>query len=190
MTHAYLWTHRLRGCLFLQRLSSERCPAAPSSAQHSERGTGESWWLKDKRDINILSRCNDAGNCPALLVPLLVPPLSKKNKKTTGNFTHHRAGWCVETTTLRQEITQKENKLIHAHIPSMKRVRDKNQKMLPAGNGHVLILRCVKHLNAALFSWVLLNHLVSASLGLVGVCSRAQASHQIILFLIPFLTLP
>lgn len=45
---AYRWTHRLRGCPFLELLSSERCPAVPSSAQESVRGTGESWWLKER----------------------------------------------------------------------------------------------------------------------------------------------
>lgn len=43
---AYLWTHQQQGCPFLGRLSFERFPAAPSSAQESRQGTGESWWLK------------------------------------------------------------------------------------------------------------------------------------------------
>lgn len=47
-SHAYRWTHRLPGCPFLELLSSERCPAALSSAQESVRDTGESWWLKER----------------------------------------------------------------------------------------------------------------------------------------------
>lgn len=46
---AYRWTHRLRGCLSLEPLSSGRCPAAPSSARESVLGTGESWWLAHRR---------------------------------------------------------------------------------------------------------------------------------------------
>lgn len=47
-TGAYQWTHQRRGCLCLEPLSSGRCPAAPSSARESARGTGESWWLGHK----------------------------------------------------------------------------------------------------------------------------------------------
>lgn len=53
-TNTYRWTHQLRGCLCLELLSCEQCPAAPSSAQGSVRDTGESWWLKESETHILL----------------------------------------------------------------------------------------------------------------------------------------
>lgn len=50
---AYRWTHQQPGCLSLGPLSSRRCPAAPSSAQESALGTGESWRLGHRRRVSV-----------------------------------------------------------------------------------------------------------------------------------------
>lgn len=72
-TNTYRWTHQLRGCLCLELLSCEQCPAAPSSAQGSVRDTGESWWLKESEThilLHYVQTWMTAQGWPHLMSPL------------------------------------------------------------------------------------------------------------------------
>lgn len=82
------WTHQRQGFLFLELLSSERCPAAPSSAQQSVLDTGESLWLKQREGHrNVTSFHGWPG--PNILLPSITWLLHYSTKL----LSVRRGGW-------------------------------------------------------------------------------------------------
>lgn len=64
----HLWTRQQQGCPFLEPLSFGRSPAAPSSAQGSRQGTGESWRLKEGGGV----RAKSHSVLPCLMITVTV----------------------------------------------------------------------------------------------------------------------